>query len=239
MNSLIITSAAGLLLALTSCTNYQYVQLESNLERDPGHNRFYYNDEGLYLDFNFWSSDGSTTIYVRNEGELDIYYDLEKTLFMKNDGILRNGAPESAVRFDGTVHGNSASRIRIPPGRYLSITYRVFALPYNKVWKQRAVREKHEMDGLTYVTRKYDFDSSEPHRLEVLLHFYVDAEEPYTREIRGEFNPTYALFTTLSPEYFKGGGPTATYAVDYGNQALLIDAAVITGLTIVATSLDK
>src|SRR5690554_5710157 len=82
-----------LFIGLTSCTSYQYVSLKSDLDQTTLSKHYYYQDDKVYVDFDFSGANFPTNIYLENIGSKPLYLDLERTLFLENDVILRNAIP--------------------------------------------------------------------------------------------------------------------------------------------------
>lgn len=210
-----------LLLSLTSCTTYQYVRLQSDLPYKTDGNQFYFEDDDLFVAYDFNGSGMPVFLYLENTGSRDVYLDLSRSLFLENNQIVRDLMLKESTTSIGTgpygswvEYGNrwrDKEVVMIPPGKILKLKYRPYHVGFEKQKKSTAVERAVKMPGangnISY--KQADYGSIRDFEIQLLLANNRDFENQWT--LSAHFKPDLTFFTSSAPDEFLGGRNANVY----------------------------
>ncbi len=172
-------------ITLTSCTSYQYVKLGSSLQVNDQNSRYYFEDNSVYIDFDFWAQDFQQVIHIKNTGDEPIYIDLEKSIFVKNNMVVRDLLFPTFAPGSSYYNQSSDSPVLfIPSGRVMELHYRAYPVIYSKSDKRKGESKYLREANRTAITAYHtELDQKIQSLLEI--EFYL-ADNP-------DFNNSYTL----------------------------------------------
>lgn len=235
----LLGAATLIILGLTSCRSYQYTVLQSDLPKSEASN-YYYQDSLVQIDFNFWGKNFPIRMTIANKSEAGLYLDLERTLFIRNDRVLRSAVRKTVKRttttvdttyflFHKDVSYHTKSEVKVPPhvlyipkGKRVVLKYTVFHFPYNKtIRKQSKVSTTESNKSIKYVPQ-YVFPKNEKPVYAVHFYFQTDTHHPVEHTVQCTFSPKKVLTTSWEPLALGNLKPTTFYTMkaNRGGKAL-------------------
>lgn len=213
---------AAIIIGLSSCTSYQYVSLKSNLVQTKQSKHYYYQDDNVYVDFDFSGANFPASIFLENIGREPLYLDLEKTLFLENDVILRNAIPGNTgtistfIEYEGQVSGVTISDERpfilfIPAGDKISMIYTVFGFPYNETIKVNSTPKTERIKGYNYRIKSLELTKNESPNYEIDFYFYTDSTRESGYDVIATFWPDKIYTQNKQPKEFPYKNPNIFY----------------------------
>lgn len=246
----IYTLSALILCALSSCTSYQYVKLQSNLEQTTKSKHYYHQDENVYLDFDFSGANLPMSIFVENVGKDTLYLDLARTFYLVDDVIVRNAIPdnEGRIRVHQDYHGQvtgiteletNPNVLIIPRGEKLKIYYNGFQFPYDKELKRKSRSTRVNSGGNYIYLNKLDISKNENPDFEVDFFFSTDSKFLKGYDVVCVFTPQLVFTDTRKPQYFPFKEPTIFYTSHASNAGGAIATTLVIGIGLVGILAPK
>ena len=209
----------AIILSLSSCTTYQFTTLKSDLEKVEGTNNFYYQDSLVRFDFDFWGQNFPTSIIVENTGDNDLFLDLSRTLFLKNNVIVSDAVPKVQGVISGFVQdtGNiqaytetssSENTVYIPTGKKIELNYSIFSFPFSKEIRSKSthVTERGYVEYTPYI---FPQNSAPQYSIRFYFRNLETDKEGYAIEC--SFWPDMVITKSISPKKFEFRGPDAFF----------------------------
>ena len=225
----------GAIFLLTSCTQYQYVHLSSDLPKTSDSEHYYLTDSLVYVDFDFNGNGLPVKIYFLNESEEAVYFDLTETLFFENQSLVEN-----AYRLTG---GDLDERIFIPPGKGAAFQFRPFQSRYLALAKAQS--NYVEISSESRKQSELGIEMQEIGRtFEVLITYRTGTEGENKVSLSAKFREDFIYFTTREPEFFPGGKSPYCYYISEGSEggqlatSLLLEVASASLYYLMLESLD-
>ncbi|NEN23720.1 hypothetical protein G3O08_09430 [Cryomorpha ignava] len=236
--------SAALIISLSSCTSYQYVSLKSELDQTTESKHYYY-QENVYVDFDFSGANFPMSIFLENIGSEPLYLDLEKTLFLENDVILRNGIPGNTgnistfIKYEGQVSGVKSSDeypniLYIPSGEKISMFYDVFGFPYNEVVKLNSTPKKERVEGYNYRVKSLELPKNQSPDYEIDFYFYTDSTHEDGYDVIATFWPDKIYTKNTKPTEFPFRNPNTFHTSQVNEAAQTAGYLTIIGLPLTA-----
>lgn len=236
---------AILIVGLSSCTSYQYVSLKSNLDQTTNSKHYYFQDENVYVDFDFSGANFPTNIFLENTGNKPLYLDLEKTLFLENDVILRNAIPGNTgnistfIEYEGQVSGvttvnDHPNILYIPAGEKLSMYYAAFGFPYNQIIKLKSTPKVEKVKGYNYRIKSLELSKNESPTYEIDFYFYTDSIRESGYDVVATFWPGKIYSKNIKPAEFPFKSPNIFYTSHVNENAKAAGYLALAGVTLTA-----
>lgn len=233
--------AAAIILGLSSCTSYQYVSLKSELKQTEKSNHYYYQDENVYVDFDFSGPNFPVSIFLENTGIEPLYLDLEKTLFLENDVILRNAIPGNTgnistfKQYEGQVSGvvsvdDDNYILAIPAGEKILMTYPVFGFPYSELVKMNSTLKTEIVSGYSYRIKSLQLPQNKAPNYEVDFYFYTDSTLKNGYDVITTFWPAKIYTQNKQPSEFPLKSPNIFYTSKVNKGAKALGTMTLLGL---------
>lgn len=235
---------AGLTIGLSSCTTYQYVSLKSDMRQTKESKHYYYQDENVYVDFDFSGANFPTSIFLENIGNNPVYIDLEKTFFLEDDVILRNAIPGTTgtistfIEYEGRVSGVTNSDkypniLYIPAGEKISMYYNVFGFPYNQAVKYKSTPKMEKVKGYNYRIKSLELTKIESPNYEIDFFFYTDSTLERGYDVIATFWPDKIYTKNTKPSEFPFKNPN-TFHTSHINETAQAAGYLVLGLSLSA-----
>lgn len=236
---------ATLIIGLSSCTSYQYVSLKSELDQTTTSKHYYYQDENVYLDFDFSGANFPTSIFLENIGNKPLYIDLEKTFFLENDVILRNAIPGTSgtistfIEYEGQVSGVTNADeypniLQIPSGEKISMYYNVFGFPYNQTVKYKSTPKMEKVKGYNYRIKSLELTKNESPNYEIDFYFYTDSTLERGYDVIAMFWPDKIYTKNTNPSEFPFKTPNIFHTSHVNQEAKVAASLTIIGVALTA-----
>jgi len=224
-----LVAVTSLIIALSSCKSYQYVNLESNLNQTTKTKHYYHQDENVYIDFDFSGADFPMSIYVENIGSDTLYFDLSKTLYLVNDVIVRDAVPSNEGRivvyqdkFGSDVGvsemDTNQNVLIIPSGEKLKMYFNGFLFPYDKKLKKSMQAERVESGGKIYYVNSTEISDNQSPDYQIDFYFSTDSNFENGYDVVCVFSPESVYSDSRKPQNFPIKDPTIFYT-SYESQA--------------------
>jgi len=203
---------------LTSCTNYQYIHISSDLPKTADSEHYYLSDSLVYIDFDFNGNRFPVKLYFLNESENSVYFDLSETLFFE-DGLLVNSA-------HGLAGGELEERILVSPGKGAAFQFR----PYES-GLMKAVKAQSNYIELNDGERKETVLGRELNEwgreFDILITYRTGKTMQTVTSLSAKFKEDYAYFTTREPNGFPSGSSPYCYYLANENEGGQIAASLL------------
>jgi hypothetical protein len=176
---------------LTSCTNYQYVQVKSDLPQTADTKHYYSADDHIYIDYDFAGYGLPVNLFIVNESNEGVYFDLLNTTFLENDEFVASALDLSKEENQWTI--------LIEPKK--SITYKCypFAREYNGFLaagsEKRTIANANGME-----TARVKLLEPGERSFTIRVAYRVGDEESDHRTVNAVFWEDQHVFTTSSPQ---------------------------------------
>lgn len=203
---------------LTSCANYQYIHLSSELPKTSDTEHYYLSDSLIYVDFDFNGNRLPIKLYFLNESEKPVYFDLMETLFFENGKLVRSA--------HGLTNGELEEMVLIPAGK--GATFKFW--PYQSEMKpvMKAQSNYVEINDGTRKGSVLGLRMEEQGRtFEILVTYGTGEGGKNKTSLNAKFKEDFIYFTTRSPESFPGGSSPYCYYVSEGSEGGQLAASLL------------
>ncbi|MGB6037941.1 MAG: hypothetical protein WBG42_16820 [Cryomorphaceae bacterium] len=203
---------------LTSCTNYQYIHLSSDLPRTTDTEHYYLSDSLIYVDFDFNGNRLPVKLYFLNESEIPVYLDLTETLFFENGTLVQN-----AYRL---TNGELDEQILVPAGKGAAFQFR----PYHSEMLPVLKAQSHyvKISDSTKSESALGKEMEEWGRAyEILITYRIGEDGDVKNSLKAEFKEEYIYFTTREPRFFPSGSSPYCYYLSEGSEGSQLAASLL------------
>jgi hypothetical protein len=244
-------------ISLSSCVSYQHITLESEHKVDPKTERYFIEEDGVRINFDFQGENLPVTSFIYNTSDSILFVDLSSSVYSLDGKVVANALNAKVVNFrfftssweyeniditDSESRGQAvmpASKpvITIPPGMYAEVTNRPFAVYFDRLRAARSHKERVVLPGgTTTMVKKHEMKTDG----RILgVHFFLGKKRDFSdaKLIGAEFWESSAL-TTPYKEIIIPVPLANRYYVKKtsgrGIPALLLGGALIVGLAAAA-----
>ena len=234
---------ACILIALSSCTSYQYVKLDSNLEQTTNSKHYYHQDENVYLDFDFSGPNLPMSIFVENIGRDTLYFDLSRTFYLVNDVIVRNAIPdkEGRIKVHQDYHGqltgvreleSNENILIIPMGDKLKMYFDGFLFPYNKQFRNKSQSTRVLAEGKIHYINKLMLSDYETPDFEIDFFFATDPKFLNGYDVVCVFSPDAVYTDMRKPQNFPVKEPNVFYTSHKSQAGGAVATTLVLGIGI-------
>lgn len=215
---------------LTSCASYQYVSLSSDLSKNDTSETYTYSDENTIITYDFWGKNFPTHISIENISDEDIFLDLQKSLFLKDDIILADAVPKTKSKIKGNISyygtyndygaidavaesSNPGKLIYIPAGKQARLTYSIFSFPFSKQIRKKSQIITYSVNGKNQSQLTYVIPESEAPHYGIRLYFIAGSPDNEGYPVECSFTPNMVFTNQKSPQAFILKGSEVFYTL--------------------------
>jgi hypothetical protein len=197
------------LLVLSSCTNYQYVRLTSDLPKTEDTGHYYASDSLVYADFDFNGDYFPVKLYFLNESEGEVELDLTKSVFLENDVVVSNAYK---------LLRDANEEVSVPAGKAVAFEFFPYRSFYQKDLKaQSGYVELHS--GAKRVMVSGLNPKGEGRSFEIHLIYRGGTKMQDEFVLKAEFKEDFIYFSEREPVNFPGGTEPDVYYVSRNSES--------------------
>ncbi|MFZ6052007.1 hypothetical protein [Halocola ammonii] len=240
---------------LSSCTNYQYVSLTSDVPAEEGTDHYLIQENDVKVTIEIGGRDMLVTTRIYNQSSQDLFVDLSSSVFTQNNkvkGNLHGDAKidlvtnSSSIDFDDFESSTGRARGRItrdpsiayiPPGAYLEVRRRPFTVWFRsekftyhgkrRVWGEGGVMYNAVVEPLGYEAMTFG------------VHLRIARSQDFSDVWGIEANfKEYELYSSVSAlPYLPEESPGSYVTIEKTGKGLPA-VLLLTGLTVLIISAD-
>lgn len=202
-------------IALSSCVNYQYVSLSSDLPQTTDTKHYYLSDSLVYVDFDFNGDYFPVRILFINESDDPVLVDLKKTVFVENGSVLSTAY--------GLMEEDVDEMVPVPGGKSIGFEFRPFYSEFEKDLKKSSgyVELYNDRKRIMVTGSRLEEGGRE---LEIHLVYHSGDSFDNRHSLVATFREDFIYFSEKRPGSFPGGMDPDCYYISKESQGGLIAA---------------
>lgn len=211
-------TASAVVFLLASCTNYQYIHLSSDLPKTTDSDHYYLSDSLIYVDFDFNGNRLPVNVYLLNESEIPIYFDLTETLFFENGYLVQSAYQLGNETLD--------EQILIPAGKGAAVRFRPYQSEMQPVLKAQSSYVEIS-DGIRNESILGKQMEGWGREFEILITYRTSKDGEAKTSLKAEFKEEYIYFTTRKPDFFPSGSSPYCYYLAKESEGSKVAASLL------------